>query len=132
MQSEAYRILVVDDDPIAGQALCQALEHLHYRGYHAPGGQEALQQCQLYPQDLIFMDLYMPGMDGLRCAERLRQDQAYKDVPIIGVSASDITETERELLHSLDIHDFIIKPVSVREVQDMLLRHIPAGQHRTG
>ena len=51
------------------------------------------------PQDIIFLDLLMPEMDGFEVIRRVKANPRCKDIPIIVVTAKDLTNSDRRFLH---------------------------------
>jgi len=79
------RVLVIDDEESVRDAFVDALEDLPYVVEAASGGEEALAKAKISPADLIFLDLKMPGMDGVEVLHRIRElDEV---VPIYIVTA---------------------------------------------
>lgn len=79
------RALVVDDDPIYQEVLMKMLSVFSCSASGANSGQEALDRLVDSKVDLIFMDLNMPGMDGVQTLARIRdQDQV---TPVVFVTA---------------------------------------------
>jgi CheY-like chemotaxis protein len=82
---EALKILVVDDDVddylffATAIKKYQAAVDLHYRRE----GNEVINFLRINPIDIIFLDLYMPGMDGISCLKEIRSNAAFKHIPII-------------------------------------------------
>jgi CheY-like chemotaxis protein len=71
------RILVADDDPSVRSAIRRTLEAEHYEVEEATGGGEVLRLQQERPCDLLLIDLYMPGVDGLETIIRLKAEQPH-------------------------------------------------------
>ncbi len=80
-------MLVVDDDPDILEALSEILEAEGYNVMRARNGQEALTCLAATPPALILLDLMMPVMDGWEFAQRMRQQPAVAQIPIIVLSA---------------------------------------------
>ena len=66
-----FQVLIVEDDPILAQALTQALSNKGYKIATTSNGNEALEQIEEHPFDLILTDLLMPHMDGFTLIEHL-------------------------------------------------------------
>jgi two-component system chemotaxis response regulator CheY len=78
--------------------------------YHQAGnGKEALSVLEGHWVDLILTDINMPVMDGEEFLARLRQDELYKDIPVIVVS-TDGTEHRMQRLIALGAKDYVSKP----------------------
>ena len=94
----AHAVLVVDDDPASVGVTSFALERLGYRPAHAANGRLALEWLESNPAPLaILLDLLMPEMDGFEFMDQVRQQPAWRDIPVIVLTAKALTEEERRL-----------------------------------
>jgi CheY-like chemotaxis protein len=91
---EARRVLVVDDEPEARLLLATYLqeEGMEIRG--AGSGREALRVLGEFSPDLIVMDLLMPEIDGIELLHVLRNDNAYRHLPVVVVTAKELSAEE--------------------------------------
>jgi CheY-like chemotaxis protein len=86
--SDRPRILVVDDDPSASEALSTLLEDEGYEVARAPNGQIALNQLKSAPVPAaIILDLMMPVMDGWEFRRHQQQNAELASIPVVVVSA---------------------------------------------
>ena len=92
-------VLIVDDDPKLLKMLQRTLTYENLNVFTAPNGLEALPLVQANKPDLIIADLTMPGMDGFGLVEELKLDPRTRDIPVVVVSAKDITAEERRRLN---------------------------------
>ncbi len=95
------RALVVDDDPDMRQRLRTLLERGGWTVQEAGNGAEAL-ALVTPPPDLVLLDLTMPVMDGFDFLHRLRALPGCRDVPVVVLTARDITPAERGELADAD------------------------------
>lgn len=122
-QSNA-RILVVDDNPANLQLASELLRGLNTHVVSASSGQAALEVCAHEEFDLIFMDIQMPGMDGIETTRELRlRAQDAQRTPIIALTAHSMTEQKAELLIA-GLDDCISKPVSEAQLAHVINRWI--------
>ncbi|MBI4553472.1 MAG: response regulator [Candidatus Latescibacteria bacterium] len=96
--ADRHDVLIVDDDPDVRSLLTQMLEGTAYRVRTAADGQEALTMIQSVRPDAILLDLLMPELDGFAVIERLQADPALRAIPVVVVTAKDLSERERTLL----------------------------------
>ncbi len=99
LDERATTVLIVDDsqdDALLIQRLLEAKKS--YRVFQAEGGDKGLALARQRRPDLIITDLMMPGLDGFSLLQELRQDQRTAQIPVIVVSAKDITIEERQQL----------------------------------
>jgi threonine synthase len=94
-------VAIMEDDPQARLLLRRILQTRgEYRIFEAVDGISGLDMVRRERPDVILMDLMMPGMDGFEVLEALKSDKQLSDVPVIVVSAKELTPAERERLSS--------------------------------
>lgn len=116
-------ILVVDDQPINRMVARAMLDRLGYRVDVASDGMEAIAAAARVAYDVIFMDLHMPGMNGLETTVRIREQLAGKPrgPHVIALTAS-VFDEDREACLAAGMHDFIGKPLELEHIQTALRR----------
>lgn len=115
-------ILVVEDDPGNRQLLCRQLEKEGLAYEEAENGSIALEKIAASKPGLILLDLMMPVMDGFEFLAILRHNPAYRDIPVVVITAKDLTQQDRERLTG-SVNQIIQKGAVDRE---KLLRDIHA------
>jgi two-component system, cell cycle response regulator len=113
---EASTILIVDDDPIAREALEALLSSKGYQMVSAANGFEGLARAAEYTPDAVLLDVMMPGMNGFEVCERLRADARLAEVPIIMVTALDDRDARLQGLRA-GADDFVSKPFDSLELE---------------
>lgn len=91
-------ILVIDDDEDMRDIIPHYLSQSNYEVATAAHGKEGLEQIAARPPDLIILDLMMPELDGFGVLEQLEQDEALRDIPVLVMTAKDLTADERQHL----------------------------------
>jgi threonine synthase len=100
LDEKTTTVLLIDDNPDDALLIRRLLEgRKSYRVYHAKDGWEGLALARQKLPDLIVSDLMMPGIDGFGLVEELKLDPRTKDIPVVVVSAKDITPDERKRLN---------------------------------
>ena len=100
LDEKTTSILIVDDTPDDVTLITKILESKKpYRVYQAKDGWDGLTQARQRLPDLIVLDLMMPELDGFSVLEELKMDNRTKSIPVIIVSAKDITAEERGRLN---------------------------------
>lgn len=79
----ALQVLLVEDDPAVAEMYRYRLEVDGYSVTVAPDGETALQLAAANPPDLVYLDIRLPGIDGLEVLERLRADPSTKALPVV-------------------------------------------------
>jgi threonine synthase len=126
LDEKVTTVLLVDDNSDDALLIRRLLEGKKaYRVYHAKDGWEGLAMARQHLPDLIISDLTMPGIDGFGFVEEIKLDPRTKDIPIVVVSAKDITLEERNRLNghiealyqkgSLPTRKFVDKVINVIE-----------------
>ncbi|HZL55806.1 MAG TPA: response regulator, partial [Bryobacteraceae bacterium] len=91
--------LVIDDDSDSRRMMHQLLTREGWHVREARDGNEGLASLREKPSDLIVLDLMMPGMDGFEFAIEARRNEAWREIPIIVVTAKDLTAEDRARLN---------------------------------
>ena len=98
-------VLVIDDDAGAVEVLAGQLHQLGCTVLRALGGQKGIELARQFSPDLIALDLEMPEVNGFEVVEALKDDASTARIPIVVVTAKDLTRQDRKRLngHILDI-----------------------------
>ena len=114
-----YKVLIVEDSPTMRQLICFALKRLHgIRIIEASDGVDGLKKLATEKFDLIFTDINMPIMDGLKLVSLLRNDANYRDTPIVVITTEGAQE-DRERALALGANDYITKPIQPNKILDI-------------
>ncbi len=93
------RVLVVEDENATRELMVRFIRKEGWDVAEAGNGREALDRVAEHKPDLIFLDLMMPVMDGFEFIRELRANVEYHSIPIVVVTAKDLTPQEREWLN---------------------------------
>ncbi len=121
------QILLVEDNEINMEL---ALELLTSKGIvveTAGNGQEALEILSRKKFDGVLMDCQMPVMDGYTATRRIREQECFKELPILAMTANAMTG-DREKVLAVGMNDHIAKPLNVREMFAAMGRWITPSQ----
>lgn len=97
-------VLVVDDDPKAVEVIAAFLPPPAYSVVRAYGGLQAIDLAQKLLPDLIFLDLMMPDVNGFDVVEALQRTPETASIPVVVVTAKQVTEQDRASLNSNPAH----------------------------
>ena len=113
-------LLLADDDLRNLFALTSALEGKGFKVIVARDGQEALEKLDQNPLiDAVLMDIMMPRLDGLEAMRRIRANSAYRDLPIIALTAKAM-KGEHERCVEAGASDYLPKPVNLSQLLSVL------------
>jgi len=93
------RVLVADDDPRANEIMAATLRPLGIEVLVASGGEEAIALARTEHPDLLLLDLMMPVVSGFEVVAQLRADESTRDIPILVITAKDLTPEDKEQLN---------------------------------
>jgi signal transduction histidine kinase/CheY-like chemotaxis protein len=102
-------ILVVEDNAVNQKLLLIMLQKMGYKADLAANGLEAIDSVQRQPYDLVFMDVFMPEMDGLEATRQIRKLEL-KSQPIIVALTANAMAGEKERCIEAGMDDFLVKP----------------------
>ncbi len=111
------RILIADDNYINRRVLSLLLQRLGYQVDTTENGQDCLNAALNKPYDLLLVDINMPDMSGIECAQQIRR--VGLDFPIVAVTATD-PEVSRKPCLAAGMNDFICKPIQMPELKRVL------------
>jgi two-component system sensor histidine kinase BarA len=114
------RVLAVDDNDANLKLVMTLLEDCQLEAESASSGFEALSKARQKPFDLVFMDLQMPGMDGVETTARLREmDTGNHRTPIIALTAHALAD-EQERLTKQGFDGYMPKPISSGQLTEII------------
>lgn len=119
-------ILVVDDDDVIRDTLCELLS-ANYSCQTANTAEEALAKLGAQGFDVVLTDISMPGLNGRELLEKVVE--LYPGTPVIIISGHSDQEQAKSLM-SRGAFDFLLKPFRLEMVEESVKRAIEAG--RTG
>ncbi len=124
-------VLVVDDDPDARERLRTMLERDGWQVTEAGNGREALARIAARVPGLILLDLMMPIMNGCDFLAALRARSEWREIPIVVLTAKDVTPSDRARLEQRVDQVFIKGTISLRDLardlREVLAQH--RGDH---
>lgn len=122
-------VMVVDDTPANLRLLEEILRNAGYRVLAFPRGDLALKAALKSPPDLILLDIMMPGMDGFDTCNRMKSEDALRDVPVLFISARADTEDKLKAF-SMGGVDYVTKPFKFEEVKARVATHLELKRKR--
>ncbi len=110
------KILVVDDDIAINELIKVNLELAGYRVFQAFDGTTGFALCKQEMPSVVVLDVMMPEVDGFTVAQRIRKNDATKDIPIIMLTAlSQLNDKVNGF--NIGVDDYLVKPFEMEELQ---------------
>ncbi len=116
-------ILIIDDKPASVRLLIEILGRRGYTVRPAADGPQALLAARKQAPDLILLDVMLPGMSGYEVCQKLKADEATRDIPVIFISAL-AQEFDKVKGFSVGGVDYIPKPFYMEEVLARVRTHV--------
>jgi PAS domain S-box-containing protein len=127
--SGSLRILVVDDSRDGAESLATLLRYGGHRVLVAHDGFEAIEQARANAFDLVFMDIAMPGLDGIEAASRIRALAGHRDTNIVALTGWG-QERDRERTRTVGIEMHLVKPIQPDAINAVLAKLCGPGSPR--
>jgi signal transduction histidine kinase/CheY-like chemotaxis protein len=96
---DARRVLIIDDDNVSRELLQRTLEDGGLSVQTATDGVEGIERLHADPPHLVLLDLMMPRLDGFEVLAHMERETALRDIPVIVLTARDLTQQELDWLH---------------------------------
>ncbi len=117
------RILIIDDAPANIQTLSTILKERGYDINIATNGRQGLEVLERIRPDLILLDIMMPEMDGFETCQRIKASTAWREIPIIFLTAkTDTADIVRGF--ELGAVDYVAKPFNAHELLARVNTHL--------
>ena len=123
------RILLAEDNLINQQVASEILSQAGFLVEIANNGLEALELLRKRQYNCVLMDVQMPIMDGYTATVEIRKEPAWKDLPVLAMTANVLSE-DRAKASQVGMNDHIAKPIVARELFSTLLKWIEPGNYQ--
>ncbi len=117
------KILVVDDRWENRVVLVNLLSPLGFETTEAEDGTEGFQKAMTIKPDLIFMDIVMPGTDGIEITRQIRNSPDLAGIKVLIISASS-SQSPKDIIMESGADDFLSKPVEIKDVFIAIEKHL--------
>jgi CheY-like chemotaxis protein len=119
-----HKILIVDDDP-KGLLLMDAMLKPHgYDVVLVNHSRLAIQTARKEKPDLILLDIMMPDMDGYTLLNKIKKDEAIKNIPVVMVTALEL-DANKEFASECGASAYVTKPINSRQLIETVAFFIP-------
>jgi two-component system cell cycle response regulator DivK len=116
------KVLVVEDTPLNMELIIEIVDSQGFEVDSAEDGEKALKMVEKNVYDLILMDIELPGMDGVEVARMIKTKPAYKDVPVLALTAYAM-KGDKERLIGKGFNGYISKPIDVPGFMEILKKY---------
>ena len=114
-QFRTLKVLVAEDNPINQRVIESLFRKLRIRIDMVSDGVQAVEKCVETAYDVIFMDVHMPGLDGIQASKEIAARLGAEAPPIYAITA-DVLSQSKERCQSAGMKDVIEKPVRLNKV----------------
>jgi len=123
-EKDKFRVLVVDDEPTIPPAIGRLVNVSGYESEGAADGAEALEKIAPDPlrYDLVFLDINMPGMDGIEALPKIKELDP--DLPVVILTGDTNVDNAVRLMKSGAV-DYVSKPIARQRITEILQQTIP-------
>jgi CheY-like chemotaxis protein len=124
-------VLIVDDQPFFTTMLRTVLQQQGFRVFVANSGPDGIKLAKKNPPEIIVLDIEMPGMDGFAVCEKLREDAALKNIPIVILTGTNNPKlNEKAFKAGADIT--ALKSLSAERLVNMIRLALNKGKPAAG
>jgi CheY-like chemotaxis protein len=124
-------VLVVDDDPAFREMAERTLNHHGWEVCGVEDGRAALAAAARRRPVLVLLDLLMPGMDGFEFLEAFRREALWRDVPVVVLTAKDLTEEDHRRLDG-SVNRVLYKGMSSKDELMIEVERLLRNRAQTG
>jgi DNA-binding response OmpR family regulator len=116
MAQEPKKVLCIEDDQEMIDLIKLILERKGFQFVGAVGGREGLEAIAREKPDLVLLDIMMPDIDGWDVYRQMKANEAFKDLPVIVVTAKAQSIDKVLGLHIAKVDDYVTKPFGPKEL----------------
>lgn len=116
------KMLVVEDNPINMELMLEILNAMGFVVHGEKDGKDAIKAAEKEIYDLIIMDIELPGMNGIEVKNAIKTNAAYKNVPVIALTAYAM-KGDRERFLGAGFDGYIPKPIDVSDFMKKMERY---------
>ncbi|MDD3078988.1 MAG: hybrid sensor histidine kinase/response regulator [Paludibacter sp.] len=126
---DQYLVLIIDDNPMNLLVAAKSLENYGVKTLTAESGKEGLEMLKVHTPSLILLDIMMPEMDGYEVCRKIKQEDKWKDIPVIFLTANSHMENLVEGFDAGGV-DYITKPFKQEELLVRIKNHIELAESK--
>lgn len=131
MFKKQIKILIIDDENEYSFLLKRNLERRSYKVLVASDGKKGLQLARRHKPNLIFLDIMMPGMNGIEVLKNLKENVDTLSIPVVMLTGREDEQT-KQMAASLYNEDYLVKPIDVEELHARIEKILGRRTEREG
>jgi CheY-like chemotaxis protein len=112
-------VLIIEDDRLAAETLCEALDTGRYAVDVAHTGSDGLARARTFPPDVVLCDVSLPDIDGYRVAREFRADQRLRGAFLVALTGHARPEDEQKA-HDAGFDMHVAKPISLKRLEQVM------------
>ncbi len=116
--------LIIDDEAVNRRLAELLFQKLGWQVETLDGGAQALRYLAAHHYDLVLLDISMPSMNGLDVCQHIRADPRLRELRMIAYTTHVLLEEQQRFLAG-GFDDVLLKPISFRAVQELIMCHVP-------
>jgi twitching motility two-component system response regulator PilH len=128
MMKNRQKILVIDDDPKALILMEAVLKPYGYDVVLINDGREVIQTAKKEKPDLILLDIMMPGMDGYTILNKIKKEEAIKNIPVVMVTALEL-DGNKVFASICGASAYATKPINSQHLIETITQFLPNFRH---
>ena len=121
IRSKMNKILIIEDDPEIGELISESLTDKNFEVIVATSGQNGIDEAQKCLPDVIVCDIQMPGLNGYKVLEILRQNSVTTKIPFIFLTSLN-SQVERAYAIDLGANDYLNKSCTIEELKKAIAK----------
>ena len=122
---EKMSIMIVDDEIIVRESFFHWFAKFGHKVDTAASGFEALEKLEKFPFEVLFVDIKMPGMDGIEALRVIRRDIRLQSTPVVMLTSVTDLNTVTEAIES-GANDYIAKPFKIGKLMECVEKYVHA------
>ena len=117
------KILYIEDDPVSMILITKIVDKMGHQIIPALNSEEGIAKAYAYKPDLILMDIFLPGVDGLETTMHIRSSDKLSHIPVIAITAGQ-SPGDQELAMAAGCDGFLTKPVDVNRFVNYITEYL--------
>jgi len=117
------KVLIVEDNALNMKLVRSLLQMRKYRIFEAENAEKGLQLMRDHKPDLVLMDIQLPGMDGLKATQIIKNDDNLKNTPVVALTSYAMQGDEKKAI-SAGCSGYITKPIDTKSFLDYIQKFL--------